>query len=155
MRLLSPARKRIAIFAAVGLTCFAAQLVILTILARLGVYRPAANALGFALSAQLNFLLSSRLTWGDRPAAGRRGAGARWLAYNGTAGLSLGVNTAVFTLAYRAVGTGAAAATGVVAGTCVVYLICNFVVFRAKRPMITPATRPAMDQAAMDQAALS
>lgn len=163
MRLLSPARKRIAIFAAVGLTCFAAQLVMLTILVRLGAYRPVANAIAFALSAQLNFLLSSRLTWGDRPSAGRRGTGARWLAYNGTAGLSLGVNTAVFTLAYRTVGTGMAAAIGVLAGTCVVYLVCNFLVFRAKRTMTAPAKRtvtapakrPAMDQAAMDQAALS
>ncbi len=155
MRLLSLAQKRIAIFAAVGLTCFATQLVMLTILARLGTYRPVANAIGFALSAQLNFLLSSRFTWGDRPAAGRRGTGARWLAYNGTAGLSLGVNTAVFILAYRAVGTGIAAAIGVVAGTCVVYLICNFLVFRAKRTVTAPVTRPAIEHAAMDQAALS
>ena len=138
MRLLSPAQKRIAIFAAVGLTCFGAQLVILTLLARLGTYRPVANAIAFAVSAQLNFLLSSHLTWGDRPASGRRDTGARWLAYNGTAGVSLGVNTAVFTLAYRAIGTSAAAAIGVVAGTCVVYLACNFLVFRVRRAARAP-----------------
>jgi putative flippase GtrA len=141
--MLIPARKRIAVFAAVGFTCFAAQLVMLEFLARAGTYRPVANAIGFAVSAQLNFLLSSRLTWGDRPAAGWRATGARWLAYNGTAGVSLGVNTAVFTLAYRAIGTGAAAAAGVVAGTCVVFLACHFLVFRARR------TAPALDRAAL------
>src|SRR5258708_21313373 len=113
MRLRSPARKRIAIFGAVGITCFATQLILLAIMARLGTYRPVANAVAFALAAQLNFLLSSRLTWRDRPATGRRGTGARWLAYNGTAGLSLGCNTAIFLLAYRTIGTGLAAGAGV------------------------------------------
>jgi putative flippase GtrA len=140
LRLLSPARKRIVIFGAVGITCFAAQLVVLAILARLGAYRPAANAVSFALSAQLNFVLSSRLTWRDRPVAGRRGLGARWLAYNGTAALSLGCNTVVFALAYKSVGSGLAAAAGVVAGTCVVYVICNFLVFRASRPAAAETT---------------
>jgi putative flippase GtrA len=119
----------------VGITCFAVQLVLLAIMVRLDIYRPAANAVAFALSAQLNFLLSTRLTWRDRPAGGRRGTGARWLAYNVTACLSLACNTAVFTLAYRAIGTGLAAGAGVVAGTCVVYVICNFLVFRAWRPV--------------------
>jgi putative flippase GtrA len=127
----------------VGITCFAAQLALLAILTRLGTYRPVGNAVSFALSAQLNFLLSSRLTWRDRPTAGRRGLGARWLAYNGTAALSLGCNTAVFTLAYKSIGSGLAAAVGVVAGTCVVYVICNFLVFRATHPGASETTVPA------------
>ena len=60
-----------------------------------GTYRPLANALGFAISAQLNFVLSSRLTWRDRPWA----APALWAGlacYNGTALISLAVNTAAF-----------------------------------------------------------
>jgi putative flippase GtrA len=138
--MLSPARKRIVIFGAVGITCFATQLVLLAVLARLGTYRPVANAVSFALSAQLNFLLSSRLTWRDRPATGRRGLGARWLAYNGTAGLSLGCNTAVFTLSYTSIGSVPAAAADVLAGTCVVYVICNYLVFRGARPATRPVT---------------
>jgi len=128
--MISRGQKRIAIFAAVGAACFAVQLVVLTSLMHLGAYRPVANAVGFAVSAQFNFLLSSKLTWRDRPVSGWRGMGARWLAYNGTALVSLGCNTAVFTLIYRTTGTTAAAAIGVLAGTCVVYLTCNLLVFR-------------------------
>jgi putative flippase GtrA len=130
MSLVSPARKRLLMFVAVGLTCFLVQFILLSIMVRLGIYRPIANAVSFGISAQLNFLLSSRLTWGDRPAAGRRGTGGRWLAYNATALASLGCNTAVFVAAYRAIGTTPAAALGVVTGTCLVYLACNQLVFR-------------------------
>src|SRR5262249_45408505 len=95
--------------------------------------RPIADAIGFALSAQLNFALSTRLTWRDRKAAGRRDVGVRWLAYNVTALLSLAVNTAVFTVAYQAAGTAPAALLGVLAGTAVVYLTCNYIIFRTRR----------------------
>jgi putative flippase GtrA len=130
VRFLPPARKRLLLFAAVGITCFLGQFMLLSMMVRLGVYRPIANAMSFAISAQLNFLLSSRLTWRDRPVAGRRGTGGRWLAYNATALASLGCNTAVFLAAYRAIGTTPAAALGVVTGTCLVYLACNLFVFR-------------------------
>jgi putative flippase GtrA len=130
MSLFRPAHKRFLIFTVVGVTCFLGQFALLGVLVRLGIYRPVANAASFAVSAQLNFLLSSRLTWRDRPAAGRRGTGSRWLAYNATALASLGCNTGVFIAAYRTVGTTAAAALGVVTGTCLVYLACNLVVFR-------------------------
>jgi putative flippase GtrA len=133
LRGLSHGQKRIGIFAAVGAACFGAQLALLTAMAHLGADRPIANAIGFAISAQLNFLLSSKLTWRDRPVSGRRDAGARWLGYNATALVSLGVNTAVFTLVYQAIGTTPAAALGVVLGTCVVYLTCNLLVFRGVR----------------------
>lgn len=133
MRLLSRGRKRFAVFVIVGVVCFAVQLVLLTFMVHLGAARPVANAIAFALSAQLNFLLSSRVTWRDRPAAGRRGTGARWLAYNGTALVSLGCNTAVFAVAYHSIGTIPAAALGVLTGTCVVYLTCNLLVFRGRR----------------------
>jgi putative flippase GtrA len=133
VRRLSRAQKRIVIFAAVGLVCFAVQLALLTVLVHAGAYRPIANAVGFAVSAQLNFFLSSRITWRDRPVSGWRGTGARWLAYNGTALISLGCNTAVFTLTYRAIGTTPAAAAGVLVGTFVVYLTCNLLVFRGSR----------------------
>jgi hypothetical protein len=49
----------------------------------------------------------------------------------------------------------------VVAGTCFVYLVCNFLVFRAARPAAVQASHPASQldpaalEAAMDQAALS
>ncbi len=139
MSLFFHARKRLLMFAAVGVTCFLGQFALLSIMVRLGIYRPIANAVSFAISAQLNFLLSSRLTWRDRPAEGRRGTGSRWLAYNATALASLGCNTGVFVAAYRAIGTTPAAALGVVTGTCLVYLACNLLVFR--RPVAGEGSR--------------
>ena len=141
MRGLSHGQKRIGIFAAVGAACFGSQLALLTVMVHLGADRPIANAIGFAISAQLNFLLSSKLTWRDRPVSGRRDAGARWLGYNGTA-LVWGVNTAVFTLVYHAIGTTPAAALGVVLGTCIVYLTCNLLVFRGARQAPGRSRRP-------------
>jgi putative flippase GtrA len=140
VRVLMHARKRIAVFAVVGVLCFAVQLALLTLMVRLGAYRPIANAVAFTISAQLNFLLSSRVTWRDRPAGSRGGIGARWLAYNGVALLSLGCNTAVFTLTYHSIGTALAAALGTLTGTCIVYLICNLLVFRGTRPVQAAAS---------------
>ena len=133
MRLILHEHKRFLIFAAVGATCFLSQFVLLSTMVRLGIYRPAANAVSFVISAQFNFLLSSRLTWRDRPAVSRRGTGNRWLAYNATALASLGCNTGIFVVTYRTIGTTPAAALGVVTGTCLVYLVCNLLVFR--RPL--------------------
>jgi putative flippase GtrA len=133
VRALLHGHTRIVIFAAVGATCFGVQLALLTATVHLGANRPVANAIGFAFSAQLNYLLSSKITWRDRSVSGWRDMGGRWLAYNGTALVSLGVNTAVFTLAYHEIGTTPASALGVVIGTVVVYLTCNLLIFRGAR----------------------
>ncbi len=124
-------RKRQLLFVCVGATCFLAQYTALTAMVAVGIYRPLANAIGFALAAQLNFALSARLTWRDRSSSTvGRGLWTRWLSYNGTALISLAVNTAVFTIAYHRLGNLAAAALGVLTGMCVTYLVCDLVIFR-------------------------
>jgi putative flippase GtrA len=123
-------RRRLMIYVAVGATCFCLQFAVLATLVHASVNRPLANSAAFALSAQLNFLLSSKLTWSDRPAGGRRVIARRWAAYNCTALLSLGFDTAVFLVAYRAIGTTAAAAAGVLAAASLTYLACHTVIFR-------------------------
>jgi putative flippase GtrA len=156
VRPFSGGQKRVLVFVSVGVTCFAFQFVLLTLMVHLSVYRPVANAVAFAISAQLNFLLSSRLTWRDRAVVGPRGTGARWLAYNATALVSLGCNTAVFTLSYRSIGTTPAAALGVVGGTCLVYIACNLLIFRGMR-QATESAAPAPEiarQADADPVAL-
>jgi putative flippase GtrA len=125
-------RRRVVTYLAVGAACFSVQFILLTLLVRLGAYRPVANSAAFGASAQLNFLLSSRLTWRDRPAHGWRSVGARWATYNGTALLSLGCDSAVFFLTYGTVGTLAGAVLGVLSATCLTYLLCNTVIFRAR-----------------------
>jgi putative flippase GtrA len=129
-------------YVAVGGTCFFVQVTLLTLMIHLSVYRPLANSLAFAVSAQLNFLLSSRLTWGDRPARGWRQASRRWAAYNGTAVVSLACDSAVFAVSYRVAGTTAAAGLGVLTATCLTYLVCNRMVFRSRRA-VPASTVPA------------
>lgn len=121
------------LFVSVGGGCFLVQFGILTALAAAGVERPLANAVGFIVSAQLNFALSSLLTWNDRPADRTRTVCARLASYNCAALLSLAVNTAVFTLSYHRVGSLLAAGLGVGCGMCVTYLVCDLLVFRDRR----------------------
>jgi putative flippase GtrA len=123
---------RILKYIAVGVTCFSVQFAALTALIHLALYRPLANSIAFAASAQLNFMLSSKLTWGDRPARGWRSVGRRWAAYNGTALLSLACDSVVFAVCYRTIGTTAAAASGVLTATCLTYLVCNWMIFRSR-----------------------
>jgi cellulose synthase/poly-beta-1,6-N-acetylglucosamine synthase-like glycosyltransferase/putative flippase GtrA len=119
-------------FVTVGGTCFVFQLAVLFGLIHLGLAGSFADALAFFLSAQLNFTLSSLITWRDRPAANAKRISARWLAYNGTALLSLGINTAIFVGAHHVVGVLPAAAVGVAGAMAFTYLVCNRLVFRSR-----------------------
>lgn len=119
-------------FVAVGVVCFLVQLGLLAALTASGVYEPVANAIGFLASAQLNFVLSSAFTWGDRADRTDRTM-SRLAGYNATALLSLAVNSLAFTLAYHLTGTVIAAALGVLSGMGCTYLICDLVIFRRRR----------------------
>src|SRR5579863_7691692 len=72
-------RYRAVRFGAVAASCTLGQLLMLAWLTRLGVGKITANGIGFALSAQANFVLSTLITWGDRK---RRGWAARWAQFN-------------------------------------------------------------------------
>jgi putative flippase GtrA len=137
------------LFAAVGGCCFLVQVGVLTALAAAGTSRPLANAIGFVISAQLNFALSSRLTWRDRQARTARARWTRLVSYNGTALLSLAVNTGVFALVYHRTGNLLAAALGVGCGMCSTYVVCHFLIFGDRagragtgRPGGQPAAHP-------------
>lgn len=117
-------------FAAVGVVCFGVQTAVLVPLERAGMAAAVANATGFWLSAQLNFVLSSLFTWRDRPARGARQVAARWWQYQGTAYLSLAVNSLVFVVAEPAVGQLSASAIGVLIGAGFTYAVSKFLIFR-------------------------
>lgn len=137
-------------FVLVGTTCFVLQYAVLRSLSGAGMARPVANGVGFVLSAQANFLLSSVFTWADRAPgeaftrdvsprrlnANRR----RWVSYNGTAAVALAVNTIVFAAADRIVDAMPAALAGVGAGTVVTYLICDRLIFATETTGATVAT---------------
>ncbi|GAB3655236.1 hypothetical protein GCM10027589_14340 [Actinocorallia lasiicapitis] len=119
------ARRRGLVFCVVGAFCFAVQAAILTALTWAGMFEPVANAIGFLCSAQLNYLLSSRFTWGDRSRAR-----LSLPAYNAVALLSLAVNSTVFTVSYRFLFPPVAAALGVVCGMFFTFLLCDRILFR-------------------------
>lgn len=144
MRSLLRSRRRVLTYAAVGGTCFVLQLVLLSVLVHLGTDRQLANAAAFAVSAQLNFLLSATLTWCDRPARDWRQSTGRWLAYNCTALASLLCDGAVFAACYRLIGTTAAAAVAVLGATCMTFFACNLVVFRRRGATASPGTGDAV-----------
>ena len=138
---------RIARFAAVALLCTLLQLLILADLAALGVGKVLANGLGFALSAQVNFVLSTLWTWRDRRPrrAGRASQLARWAMFNVTALAALAANELVFTLLDRS-GTEflAASLAGIACGAVVAFTVNNLVTFRVRqaRPAgLSPAER--------------
>jgi putative flippase GtrA len=122
-------RRRAFRFALVGGFCFGVQYAIMMALAQVGIDLSLGNAIGFVVSAQLNYGLSAVFTWGD-------GAGLswlRWASYNSTALLGLAVNTAVFTVVHQSFGSFLGTAAGVGAGAVFTYLVCNFLIFRQRR----------------------
>jgi putative flippase GtrA len=116
-------------FALVGAFCFAVQYSIMILLAGFGVDLSLGNAVGFVVSAQVNFLLSAVFTWGGAV----RVSWLRWASYNSTALLGLAVNTTVFGVAHGVLGPLLGAAVGVGAGAAFTYLVCNFLIFRQGR----------------------
>jgi putative flippase GtrA len=117
-------------FVLVGGLCFAVQCGVLTGLEAAGFGSTFANAVGFVLSAQVNFGLSSAVTWGDRPASSPAQAIARWACYQVNVGLALAVNLLVFAVTVGPLGWLLAAAAGVVGGTVVTYSVNHRLIFR-------------------------
>jgi putative flippase GtrA len=155
-------RLRLVRFGTVAGSCTLLQLLVLSGLVHLGLDQVIANGIGFALSAQLNFLLSARLTWGDRPpryAAHARSAtrarvrawGPRWASFNLIAVCALVVNELVFALASRAgVPLIAASLLGIMTGAAVTFSANHLVTFRpgpsARTAEIGTEHRPTLDK---------
>ena len=122
-------------FASVGIACFGLQYLVLRVLVATGQPEPLANALGFCLSAQANYALSSAVTWRDRrtpmfDSSHRKSFNRRrWISYNGLAFVALVVNVGVFTATHTAAGALVAALCGVAAGAAVTYMVCDRLVF--------------------------
>jgi putative flippase GtrA len=134
---LSPARllnrvPRLVRFGLVGGTCSLLQLLFLGLLVQANVELHLANVLGFLISTQLNFALSSLITWRDRFADHERTAllARRLAGYNGLALISLTVNQAVFTVAALSINYLAAAVLGILAGMLLNYLVSGQLIFR-------------------------
>src|SRR5579884_2561240 len=110
-----------------GAIAAAVQLGLLVAFERLG-WGIMSNAAALAVATQVNFLLSARLTWGDRD----HGSGLfqRWLLYQGSTGTMAVVNMAVFLVARTWLPAVEASALGILAGAVGNYLSADRMVFR-------------------------
>lgn len=145
-------------FGTVAVSCTLLQLAILVGLTHLGLNQVIANGIGFTASAQLNFVLSARLTWRDRklrPAADRRARAlawsARWAAFNAIAVAALAANELIFaTAAHYGVWIVAASLLGIGTGAAMTFTANNLVTFRDGRapagPGVDAEHRPALNQ---------
>lgn len=123
---------RLICFGAVGSTCALFQLVVLSALVHFQLELHLANTLAFILSTQLNFGLSSLITWRDRrPPSRSPVTDARRLAgYNVLALGSLLINQTVFALALHFASYLLAGLSGILAGMFLTYAVSGRFLFR-------------------------
>jgi putative flippase GtrA len=122
-------------FGAVGSLCAICQLILLSLLVHARTEAHVANTLAFLASTQLNFVLSSLITWRDRRSVARSFAtvGRRLLGYNTLSLGSLLINQLAFAVALRVVPYLGAALVGILAGMLLTYVISGRFLFR--RPL--------------------
>jgi len=131
--------------------CTLLQLLILEFLDHRGVNRILANGIGFAVSAQANFILSALFTWRDwkpRPARHTRSVNApnasiwaaRWIKFNATALVALAINELVFAAAlHEGIALFIGSAAGILSGATLTFCVNHFVIFHdSERAEIEP-----------------
>lgn len=119
---------RLVRFTVVGLIAASVQLALLDELIRLGWDPFLANVVGILVSIQVNFVLSARVIWPDRPIRGRWRQS--WVAFHGAMLSTTALNLAVFTLANLVVPHLIAAMAGIAVGGTINYLLGDRLVFR-------------------------
>jgi putative flippase GtrA len=122
---------RLVRFGAVGTLCLLIQIFILFILEHF-IPPIVANGIGFVVSAQLNFILSYRVTWRD--SARKKGVQlvAKWIQFNLVVLLSAAINAAAFGLIrYALIELNLVAAIGAtIISTACTFLINHYVVLK-------------------------
>jgi putative flippase GtrA len=122
-------------FALTGGVAAVYQLALLALLTRLGWPDEPADVVAFILATQLNFVLSSRVTWRDRVAAtdGKTSPWRRWLAYQASTASMAVINLLIYTIARHGMPDLAAAALGIAAGALGNFILGDRLVFRHQR----------------------
>ena len=128
-------------FALVGGIAGVIQLGALGVFVSVGMQPFLANAAGFALSAQVNFLLSQTFTWRDRRDDGQRSLLSRWATYHACISGAAVVNLAVFALVLQVAPHLLAAALGIVAGALLNFVTNDRLTFKrtAEAKRLEPA----------------
>jgi putative flippase GtrA len=109
------------------------QLGFLYVLTRYALNPNLANALAFLLSAQVNFLLSSLFTWGDRRPSKKRTLLQRWVTFHGSIVGTAVLNALVFAVAHQFLPTLIASASGILVAAFVNFFMMNKLIFRSKK----------------------
>lgn len=128
-------RLRLVRFAVTGGVCSGLQLVLLYTLELLGWNPTAANAVGYLVSAQLNFVLSSWFIWGDRREGGpgRLEIARRWVSFHGSIAGTAVLNLVVFAAARSTTGSLTAGVLGIAVSAVLNYLVQDRLVFGRRR----------------------
>lgn len=126
--------RRIAKFGAVGLLCLCFQLVVMKLIEPF-VPVLAANAIGFIISAQLNFTLSYLFTWSDSKRQRGWRLAATWSGYCLVAVGATFINSAAFAALHILLRAriDVIAIFATIASTCCTFVFNHFFVFRPKR----------------------
>jgi putative flippase GtrA len=120
-------------FVFTGGLCGLIQLVLFTLLERggwLSLSPLISNSVAFLLSAQVNFLLSVKLTWGDRQPERRSGLLARWLTFHGSILGTALLNQLVFLLAHLFLPNLVAVVLGIAVAALANFVLLDRQVFR-------------------------
>ncbi len=140
---------RLVMFAAVGTSCLALQWLILEFIKAQGIPLFFADATGFFVSAQVNFLLSYVITWGDT--ARLRGVSfiGVYFSFIGVAAMSMLLNATVFAAGQGHLGDKKALIPAAFASMCFTFLMNHRVVFRRRSAVpISADTRNDFDSIA-------
>lgn len=125
---------RLVRFAIVGVLCLGLQyLIVETLHAEAGTNAFLSDAIGFALSAQLNFLLSNQFSWGDAERVRGHALLRRWLNFLSVAGIATILNATVYAVARPYVGSLAAIVGAAVVSTSWTFLLNHYFVFQPSR----------------------
>ncbi|MCA9831340.1 MAG: GtrA family protein [Dehalococcoidia bacterium] len=123
--------QRLTRFALVGIACGGFQLVLLAVFVEATPLGRSGNLVAFVLSAQMNYVLSERLTWSDR--RGSHGFGWRRLAgFNALIIAAAGINQVLFIAVDMLAPYLAASALALIATSVLKYAIADRRVFPAR-----------------------
>ena len=129
-------------FAFVGVFAALVQLSVFSLLLLRGVNPILGNALAFLGSVQLNFLLSSLITWRDRGVPpGWMEVPLRWAKFHAVCAVGAAVNfTTFFILARGPLPALVASGAGILAGALINYAVNDRVVFRRRVGLVDRST---------------
>lgn len=115
-------------FIGVGLICLFVQWCIIQVaLPHLHIFR--AGIVAFIVSAQLNFVLSSSITWRDR--AMRRPKAGQWMQFNAIVLLVSGLNAGcIWLFTAMSIWQWPALIIANLVSTCITFVLNHFIVFR-------------------------